>query len=99
MYVEVSYEAVLDAMSYEEKYVLARELKGYLPTNPTDVDHWYDDATDGDREHMANKLAKHGYPHRGKWHHDYALSDIVARLLKDGKTLEDLIGAWVEATA
>jgi hypothetical protein len=97
MYVEISYEAVLDAMSYEEKYVLARELKGYLPVNPTDVDHWYDDAEDGEREHMANKLAKHGYPRRGKWHHAYSLSEIMERLRKDEVSLTEIIEAWSAA--
>ena len=29
------------------------------------VEEWYDEADGGERTHMANKLAKHGYPERG----------------------------------
>jgi hypothetical protein len=46
---------------------------------------------------MANKLAKHGYPRRGKWHHAYSLSEIMERLRKDEVSLTEIIEAWSAA--
>ena len=36
----------------------------------TNVEEWYEAATEGQREHMANKLAKHSYPLNGKHNHN-----------------------------
>ena len=72
------------------------------------VDEWYDEADGGERTHMANKLAKHGYPERGV--HSRAaieaatLSDVIGEasimqvieVLKDHEvTLEDILKGWM----
>ena len=63
---------------------------GYLPY--ADVNAWYDNASDGEREHMANKLAKAGYPENGK-HSEYGIQKAaIKRFLTDIKEdIEDLI--------
>ena len=69
--------------------LLRRE--GYLPV-PGEVATWYDNASDGEREHMANKLAKAGHPRCGK-HSEYGIQKAaIKRFLTDIKEdIEDLI--------
>lgn len=57
-------------MSDRDKKILASLFQndGYLFIRPMQgVQEWYDEASEGEREFMANKLAKHDYPRNGKW--------------------------------
>ena len=64
--------------------------EAYLPY--ADVNAWYDNASDGEREHMANKLAKAGYPQNGK-HSEYGIQKAaIKRFIADiNNDIEELI--------
>ena len=51
----------------------------YIPT--PNVNLWFHNASEGERAHMANKLAKHGYPLEGK----HAHHEIYNRAYEDGR--------------
>ena len=68
--------------------------EGYIrrPLPDTDVTSWYDNASEGEREHMANKLAKAGYPENGK-HSEYGIQKAaIKRFIADiNEDIEELI--------
>ena len=83
---KLSKDRAVELLTYEGYVSPRRTLPGM------DVNSWYNAATEGEREHMANKLAKAGYPENGK-HSEYGIQKAaIKRFLTDiHDDIEDLI--------
>ena len=91
--ITVSVNEVWNALEFSDKTELLERLiiGGYADyPEGVGVDDWYEGASEGEREHMANKLSKHGYPTSGIWSSDKVRAQGYDKGFDDGfKTGKD----------